>query len=170
MMPGVTCLPCPSISTAPAGAERFLPTAAIRPSTTRRSAFSTVPEGPSVQIVAPRTTTARGCASGPPSLAGSGRISVASGFSSPAAASVPGVGGVASLAGRGGAGVRAILRLLRRGYLDLPAVDPPLRPPALLREGLAGFDGEVGDLARLDRAQPIREPELPRRHGGDRRQ
>ena len=75
MMPGVTCLPRPSISKAPAGAETSRPTAVTFPSTTSTSAPSRMPEGPCVHTVAPRTTTAPGDASGPPSRAGAGRTS-----------------------------------------------------------------------------------------------
>ena len=76
MMPGVTCLPFPSTSTAPEGAERFFPTAATRPLTTRTSAFSRIPADPCVHTVAARTTTADGAATGAAKRGGAGRTSV----------------------------------------------------------------------------------------------
>ena len=62
MMPGVTCLPAPSTTRAPAGGGIEPPALTIFPPTARRSPFSIVPDGPIVQSVAPRTSTAGGVA------------------------------------------------------------------------------------------------------------
>jgi hypothetical protein len=75
MTPGETCLPRPSISSAPAGAESPLPTAVIFPLTATTSAFSRIPAGPSVHTVAPLTITAPGAAGGVTSRPGNGLTS-----------------------------------------------------------------------------------------------
>ena len=60
MIPGATCLPVPSITSALGGVGRCLPTPAILPFLISRSAPSTVPRGPAVHTVALRTTTTSG--------------------------------------------------------------------------------------------------------------
>ena len=63
-MPGATSRPVASMTTAPAGAASPLPTAAILPARTKRSACSSVPRGPAVHSVAFLTSTAVGWAGG----------------------------------------------------------------------------------------------------------
>ena len=155
MMPGVTCLPRPSTSSAPAGALRLLPTAVILPSTARTSAFSRIPAGPCVQTVAPRTTTALGDATGPSSRAGRGRTS--------------GSGAFSRLFARPAAPAGPARASRSRELVPLP-VDPDLRDLALLREGLARLDDEVGDLAGVQGPEARLETELPRRDRRDRRE
>src|SRR5580658_8175931 len=58
MMPGVTCLPAASMTIAPEGADSPVPTLVILPFSTSRSAFCSVPCGPTVQMVAFFTRTA----------------------------------------------------------------------------------------------------------------
>ena len=72
-------------------------------------------------------------------------------------------------------GRRALLRhgrlvLLLFLQLDPRPVDPDFGHAALLREGRAGLDDEVGDLSRRDRAEAVLQAELLRRDRGDRRQ
>src|SRR5262249_31501358 len=66
-------------------------------------------------------------------------------------------------------GLLRLLALRRRGErLDAYAVDPDLRDARLLGERLAGRDDQARDLARLERPEPVRQPELSRRNGRDR--
>ena len=131
MMPGVTCLPRPSISS---GARGRGQRPCRRPRSCRRrrarSAFSRIPAGPSVQTVAPRTTTACGRRERAGLTArGTGRTSApAPAARSFCAASPP------LRRSFFGPGARSAVRRSRS----------PRR--ALSRaEGLAGLDGEVRD-------------------------
>ena len=187
MMPGVTCLPRPSISRAPAGAASAAGRrAATFPSTTSTSAPSRMPAGPCVQTVAPRTTTADGAASGPRLAGRRGRASrralaASGGLLAAVAASVFFAARSIRVAvdpdlGDRGSSPRTARRRGRRGWRSCPASRVPRRSPrpswragidghrrerVVRREppphGLAHADVEVVDLLEAVRRQRERD-------------
>src|SRR5881398_1236871 len=143
MMPGVTCRPRPSMTMGEVErSERDanpLPTALTLPRSMSRSAFSSLPSGPQVQIVAPSTRMAGGAAAGPR----------------------PSIGERASRCFRSSlASARLAFSLDFRAFARAYQIDAAVHPDFAhlvlgIEIAVARDHGEVGDFAGLDRAESV---------------